>query len=137
MAAKYSAQWWNDQARGMKLTKDAIEMLTGLTFATKWNDNNTIAQFWYKDVEERAPGFKDAKLVLDPGTPPSGFDVHTVVGQATYPTWAAFVSAVGNVAPGANAAWDPALSGEAPAAAGHEERIASLEERVAALEEKA
>lgn len=116
MAERFSAQWWNDTALAAGgLTKSAIEGLTGLTFRTVWNPDGTIASFWYSDVAARAPGFATAGLLLSPGAGQAGQDVMEHIGDPNWGDWSVFVSPVGVVAPGANAAYEPVLSATAPA----------------------
>jgi hypothetical protein len=115
MADKYSPLWWNQQA-SVPLTRDIIQQLTGMMFSTKWNADKTVDYFWYTDVRNRAPGFAAAGLLIDPGA--AAHDVTPFIGAADYPNWVTFVSAVGFVAPGANAPWTPALDGTAPTVQG-------------------
>jgi hypothetical protein len=111
MADRFSAQWWNDQAKASGgLTKGAVEALTGMAFQTKWNPDGSIAFFWYNDVIDRAPGFAGAGLLLNPGAGQGSRDVMQFVGDPNWGDWSYFTSPVGYVAPGATTAYTPTLS---------------------------
>jgi len=118
MADRYSAQWWNDQARAAGgLYKADIERLTGMTFPTVWSaappgawDFGTILVPWYLDVRNRAPGFAQSGLLLSPGAGQGSLSAEDHIGNSEWPMWVLFVSPVGYVAPGANAPWNPPLS---------------------------
>lgn len=121
MADKYSAQWWNDQARASgSLTKSAIESLTGMSFNTVSQDSNlgTIVP-WYKRVIDLAPGFASSGLLLNvqgAATPtPSGTAATNPAEWANWPTNYVFVSPVGYVAPGTSVAYNPTLTATAAA----------------------
>lgn len=111
---KYSPEFWNQQASSDCLTRDLIQLITGMTFSTKWNADKTVDYFWYKDVANRAPGFAAAGLLLDPGVAPK--DVTPFIGAADYPNWVCFRSANGFIAPGATSAWGPTVQGPIPPA---------------------
>ena len=116
MADKYSAQWWNDQAKAAgQLTKSAIENLTGMTFNTVSQDSNlgTVVP-WYSRVRDLAPGFAASGLLLQAQGPapatPSGTAATNPSGWADWPNNMVYVSPVGYVAPGTVTAYNPTLT---------------------------